>query len=136
MKTTCIIAVTVLIVASGFALRVAPAQQPGIKRTDLQRHDLSAPGREAVQVRVEFAPEFRFRSTLIRAKKLSMSSKVFGVSGRGQAAGNAQGRSGLVHPGRSVPHGEERRQWHRSGAGHVYRRKRQAASRAGQVRAR
>ena len=32
------------------------AQQPGITRTDLQRHDLSVPGREVVQVRVDFAP--------------------------------------------------------------------------------
>ncbi|HTE25847.1 cupin domain-containing protein [Flavitalea sp.] len=30
------------------------AQQPGIKRIDLQRYDLSAPGREVVQVRVDF----------------------------------------------------------------------------------
>lgn len=30
------------------------AQHSGIKRTDLQRHDLSAPGREVVQVRVDF----------------------------------------------------------------------------------
>jgi quercetin dioxygenase-like cupin family protein len=30
------------------------AQQTGSKRTDLQRHDLSAPGREVVQVRVDF----------------------------------------------------------------------------------
>jgi quercetin dioxygenase-like cupin family protein len=34
------------------------AQQPGTKRTDLQRHDLSAPGREVVQVRVDFDPGF------------------------------------------------------------------------------
>jgi quercetin dioxygenase-like cupin family protein len=34
----------------------APAQQPGIKRTDLQRHDMSIPGREVNQVLVEFAP--------------------------------------------------------------------------------
>jgi hypothetical protein len=33
--------------------RVARAQQPGIKRIDLQRHDLSVPGREVVQVIVE-----------------------------------------------------------------------------------
>src|SRR5688572_14930085 len=32
------------------------AQWPGITRHDLQRHDLSAPGREVVQVRVDFAP--------------------------------------------------------------------------------
>ena len=29
------------------------AQQPGIKRTDLQRNDISVPGREVIQVRVE-----------------------------------------------------------------------------------
>ena len=29
-------------------------QQPGTKRTDLQRHDLSAAGREVIQVRVDF----------------------------------------------------------------------------------
>ena len=56
MKTTRIMTLAVLIVASGLALHVAQAQQPGIKRTDLQRHDLSAPGREVVQVRVDFAP--------------------------------------------------------------------------------
>jgi len=36
----------------------SPAQQPGTKRTDLQRHDLSAPGREVVQVRVDFDPGY------------------------------------------------------------------------------
>lgn len=34
----------------------APARPPAIARTDLQRHDLSAPGREAIQARVDFAP--------------------------------------------------------------------------------
>lgn len=56
MKTPRIMAVALLIVASGLALHLALAQQPGIKRTDLQRHDLSVPGREVVQVRVDFAP--------------------------------------------------------------------------------
>jgi quercetin dioxygenase-like cupin family protein len=58
--TTRIITVAVLIVASGLALQVVRAQQPGIKRTDLQRHDLSVPGREVVQVRVELAPGVAF----------------------------------------------------------------------------
>ena len=31
------------------------AQEPGITRTDLQRHDLVVPGREAVQARVDLA---------------------------------------------------------------------------------
>jgi quercetin dioxygenase-like cupin family protein len=34
----------------------AQAQQPGVKRTELQRHDLSTPGHEAVQVRIDFNP--------------------------------------------------------------------------------
>ena len=56
MKTTRITAVALLLVGSGLALHVARAQQPGIKRTDLQRDDLGVPGREVVQVRVDFAP--------------------------------------------------------------------------------
>ena len=58
--TTRIITVAALIAASGLALHVARAQQPGIKRTDLQRHDLGVPGREVVQVRVDFAPGVAF----------------------------------------------------------------------------
>src|SRR5262245_34941111 len=60
MKTTRIMAIAVLIVGSGLALHVARAQQAGIKRTDLQRHDLSVPGREVIQVLVEFAPGVLF----------------------------------------------------------------------------
>ena len=32
-------------------------QPPGITRIDLQQHDLSAPGREVIQNRVEISPE-------------------------------------------------------------------------------
>jgi quercetin dioxygenase-like cupin family protein len=32
-------------------------QAPGIRRTDLQQHDLSIPGREVIQNRVELGPE-------------------------------------------------------------------------------
>jgi quercetin dioxygenase-like cupin family protein len=35
----------------------AVEQAPGLWRTDLQRHDLSVPGREVIQNRVELAPE-------------------------------------------------------------------------------
>jgi quercetin dioxygenase-like cupin family protein len=45
------------LVAAGFivphASEAEDAAMPGVKRTDLQRHDLSVPGREAVQVRVD-----------------------------------------------------------------------------------
>ena len=60
MKTPRIIAVAVLVVASNLALHVALSQQQGIKRTDLQRHDINVPGREVVQVRVELAPGVSF----------------------------------------------------------------------------
>jgi quercetin dioxygenase-like cupin family protein len=56
MKTTRIIAAAALIVASALASHVALAQWAGIKRIDLQRNDLSFPGREVIQVLVEFAP--------------------------------------------------------------------------------
>jgi quercetin dioxygenase-like cupin family protein len=51
---TRIIAVAVLIVGGGLTSHVVRPQQPEIKRTELQRHDLSASGREVVQVRVDF----------------------------------------------------------------------------------
>ena len=60
MTTTRIIAVALLIVGSGLVLNPAQAQQPGITRTDLQRHDLSVPGREVIQARVEFDPGVAF----------------------------------------------------------------------------
>jgi quercetin dioxygenase-like cupin family protein len=60
MQAIRLIAATVLIVGSALVLHPARAQQPGIKRTDLQRHDLSAPGREVVQVRVDLAPGVTF----------------------------------------------------------------------------
>lgn len=57
-------AIAALIVASVLAQHAAWAQQQapmaGIKRTDLQRHDLSVPGHEAVQVRVDIDPGVAF----------------------------------------------------------------------------
>ena len=56
MATAHIMAKVSLIVVGGLALLVMPAKQSGITRTDLQRHDLGVPGREVIQVRVDFAP--------------------------------------------------------------------------------
>jgi quercetin dioxygenase-like cupin family protein len=53
MKATRIIPVAMLVFASGLALHSASAQQQGVNRTELQRHDLSVPGREVIQVRVD-----------------------------------------------------------------------------------
>lgn len=60
MKAMRVVASAALITASVLALPAAQAQPSGITRTDLQRHDLSIPGREAVQVRVDFAPGAAF----------------------------------------------------------------------------
>ena len=56
MQATRMAVVAAVIVASGLVLHVARAQPAGIKRTDLQRHDLSVPGREVVQAIVELDP--------------------------------------------------------------------------------
>jgi quercetin dioxygenase-like cupin family protein len=56
MKSTQLIAIAALVAGSGLALHMAQAQIPGLKRTDLQQHDISVPGREVIQVRIDFAP--------------------------------------------------------------------------------
>ena len=56
MRTILIMAVALMIIGGALVLKVTSAQQVGSKRTDLQRHDLSAPGREVVQTIVELAP--------------------------------------------------------------------------------
>ena len=58
MKKILITALTLLATGGALALHVMSAQQAGSKRTDLQRHDLSAPGREVIQVRVDFDPGY------------------------------------------------------------------------------
>src|SRR5512135_2907966 len=55
-------ALAVLIPGNGFGMYLEKAQQPTIKRTELQRHDLSVSGREIVQARIEFAPGMVFGS--------------------------------------------------------------------------
>ena len=60
MKATRIMAVAIVIIGSGLALHVTQAQQPGITRTDVLRQDLGVPGREVIQVRVDFAPGVAF----------------------------------------------------------------------------
>lgn len=62
MKAMRIVAVAMLIVVAAVALHGGQAQAPGATRTELQRHDLSVPGREVIQVRVELAPGVAFPS--------------------------------------------------------------------------
>ena len=56
MKTSRIIAIAALVATTGLALHVAQAQLVGSRRIDLQRHDLSVPGREVIQAIVELEP--------------------------------------------------------------------------------
>ena len=55
MKTALSVSLAALIVAGVWGSQLALGQQVG-KRTDLQRHDLSAPGREVIQALVELGP--------------------------------------------------------------------------------
>ena len=62
MKNKNILAITItaVILAALIFPGSAIAQQPGIKRTMLQRHDLGITGREVVQVRIDFDPGAAF----------------------------------------------------------------------------
>jgi quercetin dioxygenase-like cupin family protein len=60
MNTIRGMAMALLMLGNAMVPDVARAQQAGIKRTDLQRHDLSVPGYEAVQVRVDIEPGAAF----------------------------------------------------------------------------
>jgi quercetin dioxygenase-like cupin family protein len=58
VKPMLLMGVALLVGGGAVAPDLAQAQQPGSRRTDLQRHNLSAPGREVVQVRVDFDPGY------------------------------------------------------------------------------
>jgi len=60
LRTVRVLASAALLATNLITLPAAAAQPNGVTRTDLQRHDLSAPGREAVQVRVDLAPGVAF----------------------------------------------------------------------------
>ena len=60
MSKTAFMALAALVITGLLTPTIASAQQPGIKRTDFPRHDLSVPGRVASQVLVEFAPGVSF----------------------------------------------------------------------------
>jgi quercetin dioxygenase-like cupin family protein len=86
------------------------AQQPqGIKRSDLQQHDLSVPGYEVVQARVDISPEAPLVSTPIPARRSSMSlegSLEYQIEGQPPTTFNAGDAltvpAGAVHAVRNV----------------------------------
>lgn len=51
---------TAVLIAATAALSVAQPRPAGTTRKDLQQHDLSIPGREVLQARVDFAPGASF----------------------------------------------------------------------------
>ena len=53
-------AMPALLALSAVAIASDPPRPSGTTRTDLQRHDLSVPGREVLQARVDFAPGSSF----------------------------------------------------------------------------
>ncbi len=57
MKLLAIASMSLLLASTDLTSNGQPVkpQQPGIKRTELQRHDISTRGHEAVQVRIDFA---------------------------------------------------------------------------------
>ena len=59
-RSTATVAALTLVAGSGWPLLAQP-RPAGTTRVDLQRHDLSVPGREVFQARVEFAPGASFR---------------------------------------------------------------------------
>jgi quercetin dioxygenase-like cupin family protein len=57
MKINMLLIAAVLVTLTAFSFPgSSSAQPPGTRRTELQRHDLSTPGHEAVQVRIDFDP--------------------------------------------------------------------------------
>lgn len=56
MSTIRTIAAAMLVIGGSLTAQLAPAQSTGLGRTDVLQHDLDTPGREVVQVRVDFGP--------------------------------------------------------------------------------
>jgi quercetin dioxygenase-like cupin family protein len=52
-----LLAAALLVVVGLFGVQTLSAQQPGFKRSELQRGDLSVAGREAIVVRADFDPD-------------------------------------------------------------------------------
>ena len=127
MKTSRIMTVALLIAGSGLALNVARTQQPEIRRTDVLRHELGVPGREAIQVRVDFDPGAAFGrhshpgAEIAYVLEGTLEYRLDGEPPVTLTAGQA-----LVHTVRNDSRGEEHRQRQRGGARHVCRRKGQA----------
>ena len=108
MKNIRIIAVAALVVAGVVALNVVQAQQADAKRTELQRYDLSVPGREVIQVRVEIGPGTTFPShthpgeEIIYVLEGSWEYEISGKPVRAKAGDVLFVPAGAIHSARNV----------------------------------
>ena len=112
MKGRQSIAVTAVIVGTSLGVHVARAQQAGITRTDLQQHDLGVPGREVVQVRVDFSPGAAFGRHTHPGEELVYvleGSLQYEVDGKPAATLNAGGvlfiPAGTIHSAKNIGSG-------------------------------
>ena len=79
-------------------------QAPGITRTDLQRQDLSAPGCEVIQNRVDISPGApAFRHKHPGEEIIYVLEGSLGVLDRRPASEDVQRRRGAARPGRDGP---------------------------------
>ena len=126
---------TIATLVAGCVLATPAAlAQTGIKRTDLQRHDLSTPGREAVQVRVDFEPGTAFPNHTHPGEEIIYvlaGTLEYQIEGKPAVT---QGRRCPVHTGRNGPCREECRHHQRKRACDLRRRERQTTADAGEVR--
>jgi quercetin dioxygenase-like cupin family protein len=78
-----------------FAMSSTAQQAPGINRVDLQQHDLSVPGREVIQNRVEITPEafpfkhFHYGEEIIYVLEGELEYQIQGEPARTVKAGEA-----------------------------------------------
>jgi quercetin dioxygenase-like cupin family protein len=91
---------------------LAVAQQTGIKRTELQRHDLSIPGRETVQVRIDFEKGAAFGKHSHHGEEIIYVLEgefVYEVEGQSPAILKAGGvifiPAGVIHAAKNVGKG-------------------------------
>jgi quercetin dioxygenase-like cupin family protein len=88
-------------------------QAPGIERIDLQQHDLSVPGREVIQNRVQIGPEalpykhFHYGEEIIYVLEGSLEYQIEGEPTRTVKAGEAlMVPAEAVHAVRNVGDGD------------------------------
>src|SRR5215207_4603564 len=90
------------------ALGAQPARPPGTARTDLQQHDLSIPGREVVQLRVDFALGASFPRHTHPGEEIiyvivgSLEYEVAGKTVTVNAGGVLFVPAGVIHAARNV----------------------------------